>query len=361
MKFIQNRPLLRKSIQLLLVVFSFAVIFSMAIYHFTPANDSDYVEGVLWANETLTTGRLLNPDFCYPYAIPFGANIFMLPFVKLLGVSQLANSLGMLLFFAVLLFTCFYFVRVFTDGFVPTIFGVAIILLVYRSRVGENTFHHILFYQLGFICFLGIFSMAMKCIDRGFKTPYIIGLIGYSAWAGVNGITTITLSAIPLGCALLVSLLLQKHKQMSSKTIRCGCYLLCGVIAGYVIHLFVMRNIQQSGYIESAGTYTFQSVDSWIENARQFFADWFRIFVFSPENKRITSAEGIEVIIAIIYGLIMGIIPLSYIIHFKKLTEKERILYISSAVVWIVCIMQYILLRGLLIVYFIMRCLQMEL
>ena len=330
----------------MIITCSIIAIGSIAIYHFTPAKDSDYVEGVIWAKETLESGKLLNPDFIYPYAIPFGANLFMLPFVKLFGISQMANSFGMILFFGVLLTTLLYFVRCFTHRFSYSILGIAIILMAYRSTVGENQLHHILYYQLGFICFLGISAAVIRCIFQDKKTINVICVLLYSLWGGMNGISTIALANIPILVSLFISLFTSKLIEKNKRKLYCLLYLLIGTVVGFAIYFVSMRNVAESSYVEESGSFTFKGIDIWIDNLRSLPETWFKFFVNSPENKKITEFAGLEVLLSICIAIVIGGIPFCFIRCKKQSTEKAIIVYYAVIVVWLVCLMQYVLLRG---------------
>lgn len=69
MGFVKDDRARKKLVKAILLICSLTVIASMAVYQFTPARNSDYVEGVIWASESLKAGALLNPDYIYPYAI----------------------------------------------------------------------------------------------------------------------------------------------------------------------------------------------------------------------------------------------------------------------------------------------------
>ena len=75
-----------------MIILSIIIIGSVGICCFTPATNSDYVEGLFWADASIKNSSLLNPDYIYPYAIPFGANVIFIPFVYALGISQLGGA-----------------------------------------------------------------------------------------------------------------------------------------------------------------------------------------------------------------------------------------------------------------------------
>ena len=119
---------------------------------------SDYIEGTLWAYATIESGHILSDTFFYPYAIPFGANLLFAPFVRIFGISLLANRLGMLLFFAILCFTLYYFsAAVDTDGWKKYTI-MSLLLMSFSTQLVFNLLLHILYYSLGFVCMVGMLA-----------------------------------------------------------------------------------------------------------------------------------------------------------------------------------------------------------
>ena len=246
--------------QCIVYALSLIIIGSIAVYHFTPATDSDMVEGLIWAEEAIQSRKLLNPDFVYPYAIPFGANLIFIPFVFLFGTTQLANSLGMIFFYIIFLITCVYFFKSLNCDYLWVTVGIAIVVLAFRSDMGVNLLHHILFYQLGFVCLLGLLGASLNLFNKSerensHKTIDIFFLLFYSIWGGANGIPSILLACFPIiiSAFILYGTSLIKSEANKSYLIISG-FLFLGTLIGYGIFAYSIREIVEYGYIEKVGS-----------------------------------------------------------------------------------------------------------
>ena len=117
--------------KLLLLAASLLILICFFTYTFSPGGNSDAVEGVVWADASLRSGRVLSPSFVYGYAIPAGANLFMLPYVAAFGIGMLSNVLGMLTFSMVIILTAVFFIRSFTTDWIYTLSGAAVLISYY--------------------------------------------------------------------------------------------------------------------------------------------------------------------------------------------------------------------------------------
>ena len=337
---------MRQWYKMILAICALIIIISLGAYCFSPAKDSDFAEDAIWAEAMLQAGRVLNPDFAYPYAIPFGGNIFVFPFVALFGVGQLANSCGMFLFYLCFIITTAFFCGSFCKKPLGVLIGTAIIALSLRSGVGQNQLHHILYYQLGNICLIGSLAMSIWFIFHQPKKRYLFGLAFYSLWSGANGIVTIILATLPTLAALLFLLIVRMDDR--KKTGRCLLCVICAAVGGYLIYRFSMRGIQEGGYISGVGTYTFQSISTWFSSLRQLPEDWFSLFVlYGPEGRNIKTPGGLETAFSIMYGVAVAALPIYIVAEAKKEKKdyREAAVLVSAVFVWCICLAQYVFFR----------------
>lgn len=333
----------------IIAFFAAIILFAFAVYCFSPAGDSDFVEGTLWAEAALEAGRPLSPDFVYPYAIPFGGNLFILPFVYLFGVCQLANSCGMLLSYVVLVLTGAVFISSLTENKYAVLPGTALLILAYRSVVGANQLHHILYYQLGHICLLGILGTLFFIRRHRGGWKAWLGLALYTVWAGSNGLVLIVLSVVPVVVPVVLLPLLQGKRPQWKLFFA----LIAAALLGFVFYLLAMRGVRESGYLESTGSFRFQSPDRWGENLRAFPGDWFGLFGFDGQLKTAflpIPPTFLEKCISLVAGMVAGIIPVCFICGMRKHGKpfRDLDLYVLAAwvIVWAVCLLQYVLFRG---------------
>ena len=344
-----RNTLAQKWCEISLVILSFLIIAGIGAYCMSPAIDSDAVEGLFWADAAINSKSLLNSDFVYSYAIPFGPNLILIPFVKLFGISQFTNSIGMLFFYAAIVAINFLFLREVTHSNTKAIMGTAVMMLAFRTQVGVNLLHHILFYQLGFICLVGMMAAVLH-IMRVTDNEEMVGkkwyalLLLFSVWSGANGLPTILLATFPMIVANAMVVL--NRKTNNRMFVITGGIIILGAVAGYAIYTVSVRGIPVSNYLEKAGVYTFISSNDWIDHLRELPKLWVEFFMIAdPEGINLFSLAGMETVLSIGVALVAGVIPFYFIARFRKLDIMEIMIFSSAAAVWIVCLVQFVFIR----------------
>lgn len=333
----------------ILVISAVLILGSLTVYLFAPPNHdamSDTVEGLFWADAALSAHRPLNPDFVYPYAIPFGANLFMLPFVAIFGISLLSNALGMLFFCFVMFITCYQLCKTVTkNNFTLTILGTAIILLAFCSQMGVNLLHHILFYQLGFVCLLGLYGGILLALSNSKEKYKYIPLLLFSLWCGSNGLPSIMLASMPIIVSVCIICIIPKFEIYRSIFTKIVITVLGGTLCGFLLYKTSLYGIQEFGYLNSS--YVFNSIEEWLESLRKLPEDWLGLFFFrDPKGIKVLSLEGIVTLVTLSLSVLIGAVPFYYVVKIRNLECFEVILLIASIFVWLVTLMQYTLLRG---------------
>lgn len=332
---------------MLLSIIVFSIIVGSIIYYifYPDMIDSDSVEGVLWAKATLESGRILSKSFICSYAIPFGANLFMLPFVKMLGLSTLANSLGMLSFFVILLACIVCFSYVICQDLYKSMNISCIILLAFRTKLGLNLLRHLLFYQLGFVCILGISSMVLAILqnDNKHRNSKMAFFIFFSIWGSANGIVTMTLSVIPVLAGLVIFILLDADVREKTVCLKLMCAEIVASCVGLALYYIAMSGAGDSGYIANSGSLSLQSPSDWFWNICSLTEGWVDLFITNGFNNIF---DIIISCIEVIFSLAIGIVPIVVLYYYSKISKTEKyVLYITIAV-WCVCLAQYIFFRG---------------
>ena len=177
-------------------------IFSIGIFYY---DIPDYFEGVFWAEATLRSGSVINPDYVYYYLVPFGSNLIMAPFVALFGVSYIANQLGMLVYYLIYLAVLFHFSGVLYKENQKRLIFCAVISLFIYTYIGDNLLHHLLCYGIGFVCFLGELSCLVAISQKKQIVRNLVFLAFFCLWSSSNGPVTAALSGFPVMAALLIS------------------------------------------------------------------------------------------------------------------------------------------------------------
>ena len=165
----------------------------------------DYIEGVFWADATLRSGSVINPDYVYYYIVPFGSNLIMAPFVAIFGVSFIANQLGMLVYYLIYLAVLFRLSRILFEENQRRLIFCAVTSLFIFTYIGDNLLHHLLCYGIGFVCFLGELSCLIDLHRKKHSIRNLLLLAFFCLWSSSNGLVTAALSSFPVIFSLLLS------------------------------------------------------------------------------------------------------------------------------------------------------------
>lgn len=325
----------------LILFIALFVILSYYILNNTGSDyDSDFVEGTLWAKASIDSGRVLSDTFYYPYAIPFGSNLLFIPFVKLFGVSLLANRVGMFFFFIIVCGVFLYFSSAFNVGKGDTFFIISLLIMAFVNTLAFNLLLHILYYLLDYVCLVGMIG-ALMWIDKskGKRIHYVL-LALFTLWGAANGAVSACLSVFPM----LIALVFSGHKKPSNNVV---WIVIVFLICGLILYKVTMIGVIENKYIENASSYRFRDVSNWFENLNALPAAWIKLFITNdPTGISVFSAKGVLTVIELGLMLLFTGIPLPYILNYKKLKEAEKWVFISAAVVWIITLAQFIFFRG---------------
>ena len=359
---------MRKTAQLLTLLFAVIGVASLLTFHFSLPTikefeavedpsvharnvgliNSDQVDGIIWAEAALHAKRPLNPNFSYPYAIPYGANLILVPFVRMFGLRVLSNQLGMFLFSLIVLGVAVYLIRPLSCNWKDAAIGTAVIFLAFRSRMGANLLHHVLYYQLGFVCGMGMLGALFWIARRGtFTLSSAVLLVIFALWGGANGSTTIALAVFPVVVALSVI----RFKDVDGVLIhvywRCLAAIGVGLFLGLVAYRVGMLGTVEGSYIEGAGSYSFLNSCKWTENISVLPKTWINLFFTRiTEGVQINTLDGVETLFSLGMSIFVGVFPFYCLWRYAKLSIYERLVLVYGASVWLVCLMQFVLLRG---------------
>ena len=329
---------------LLTVVSGIFVVFSLSIgiNHY---DLYDYVEGVFWAEATLRSHSLINPDYVYFYLVPFGSNIIMAPFVRLFGVGFLANQLGMLVYFILYLAVVYFLACALYPNTRQQLLFCTIVSLFVYTYIGDNLLHHLLSYGIGFLCFMGELSCLIR-IRNGKKGLAWVLLIVFVLWSSVNGIVTVALSGGPVLLAFIIDQCF-RNSLSEKRNLR----LICTIAATTVIGLLLYRYIDHLANSLNMYKYRFMLADPdelVTHITHDFFADYLRLFSYNPNKDFLFNLKGLYALCKLAFAIVMAALPIFLWKTNKKTTDMfadndTSLILLASSLVILVCIGQYIL------------------
>ena len=218
-----------------ILAFSLVIIaFITVIYYMIGPSEgyihSDCVDTLTWANATVESGQLFSSTFCYPYLLPFGSTFLMYPFVAIFGFTMFAYRLAMLVFMIVFALAIYFCARGLGWSRNTGLIAVSVEFIIVSSsgKLRELFWEHIIHYSLG--AFLAFVLMAFmfyfinnykknKYSFKNSKKTVVFGVL-VALWAffsAFDGLTTLTLSTLPVLGAILLSIVFDTKNNIISK------------------------------------------------------------------------------------------------------------------------------------------------
>lgn len=291
--------------------------------------NSDSFDSLMWSYATLTSHRLLSPDFCYPYLLTFGGNVVFLPFVTIFGVgitAQKASLLFYFILFSVALFGAFY---VTVASLSKSFFGTGFALAVSTSGVViREQWTHLLYYNMGIILFLLGYTSFILFIKSGKKRYAILHAL-FIAVCAINGFSVIVLASAPFIIVSLTELYFGFSKDLSEVFKKILIFQGAGTIAGELIRLISKRGgIDSTGYEIFSMIYT--DSNEWINHIWMMIVQWYMHFGgCNTDAVMYLTKPGIFLAIALAVAAVTFIIPMIFMSKLDKLEVKHRVMTVS--------------------------------
>ncbi len=327
-----------------ILAFSLVIIaFITVIYYMLGPSEgyihSDCVDTLTWANATVESGQLFSSTFCYPYLLPFGSTFLMYPFVAIFGFTMFAYRLAMLVFMIVFALAIYFCARGLGWSRNTGLIAVSVEFIIVSSsgKLRELFWEHIIHYSLG--AFLAFVLMAFmfyfinnykknKYSFKNSKKTIVFGVL-VALWAffsAFDGLTTLTLSTLPVLGAILLSIVFDTKNNIISKAnkdmivsfviILVATVLGCGVLALITKDIDAGYGNAYSNIVEGG---------EWSNNALRFLEQWTTLLGADYEaGSAITSFKNILAAIKMAGSLVLFFTPVYAIFIYKRVVRSER-------------------------------------
>jgi len=330
----------------------FAFSFLTVLYYITgPAEGylhSDCTDSLLWAYATVESGEIIAQDFIYAALLPFSANIWMIPIIKIFGYTMTSQILSMSIFailFAASLLWVFNTLRL-SLPLNFTASGCVLMLLSSSVKMREIMWEHVIYYSLALLLFNCLLSLSLTAVrswesyceskERKPLIKFILSLVFLAIIAtgtATNGIQVILMTTIPVFVGIAAEAFFNaKEKLINLKNIGRGA-----VVASLpffsLIGLLVLKTIQGNVEIWYTNYYSqLSSIENWQTNLFKFHKHFLTLIGFNDANKSLFPNESTENIItetaiynifAIVIFALLLLIPIIGMFFYKKYKNKE--------------------------------------
>ena len=313
----------------------------------------DYTEGIPLAEASIRAGALFDPEYMYYYLIPLGPNVWMAPFVILFGYSMIANRLGMLVYYVLLMAAVWYLSGgLFEQKKDRLLFSAFLNLFVY-TYVGDNLLHHLIGYGIGFVCLLVQLACVMAVGNGRASVREYVLLVLAGIWAAVNGEVTSALSCIPVILAVLYC----GYRNRNLKKYAGVLVILAAVTAAgmgvykYIDTHVVSRHMYDTRFLLDTAENTGAKIFA------QLPGDYLKLFFYDPAGESVFSPEGILMLVRLVFALLIPAVPFLAMRAEKnngirhQTNEAEEIFLYAHLLVLAVCFGEYLLVETTVLRY----------
>lgn len=331
---------------LLTVISGLFIIFSFSI-GLNGYDAYDYAEGVFWAEATLKSHSLVNPDYVYYYLVPLGSNVIMAPFVYLFGTSYIANQLGMIVFFVLYIALVYRLASLLYQKTHHRLLFCTITSLFIFTYAGDNLLHHLLSYGIGLLCFLGELCCLIEIRDSKKTLPFVL-LVVLAFWASANGIASVALSGVPVFLAMLV-LSYQKGTLFKKNTIITFCLFVFATLAGLAFYKYC-DSIATTLNMYNDRFMLAEPDDLATHFTHDLIVDYLRVFLYNPKDTYLFSFTGLFGLAKLGFAFISIAAPVALWIKRRKSptietngNENVSLVLWSCLLLMLVCVGQYVI------------------
>lgn len=300
-----------------------AVLVIMTILYyiwFCMANEmtSDCADTILWTKAMIDSGRIFSDTFGYAAYIPFGGQLIMYLFVKIFGVSMLAQRLSMtvfvIIFFAVLMLLLkkiFNNIEYITSGIM--LMGIT---LCVSEKLREIFFGHIIYYSLG-VLFFWVFIVLIEAIINGKNKKISISLLAiWTFLTATDDMLTLALSLVPAMAAVVFFWAVGDRKKDKE------CYIIIAVmlVLGVIGYKCGKNLITAEGSYYGEAYSTFSNSGKWADNLIKLIPHWYTLLGVNVDSGvEFASVNGIIALIRIVYATLIIISPVYMLINCGKI------------------------------------------
>ena len=111
---------------------------------------SDFTDTIYWANASLESGKVFDPEFRYAGLLPFSANLWFIPLIARFGVSMTAQVVGMVIFALVFAASLYFMCRSleWSRSRSALTVGITALILSLSEKLREIMWGHVIYYSL---------------------------------------------------------------------------------------------------------------------------------------------------------------------------------------------------------------------
>jgi hypothetical protein len=323
------------------LVFMLAAIASVIYFICGPMEGylhSDFTDTIYWANASLESGRVFDPEFGYAALLPFSANLWFTPLIAFFGVSMTTQVIGMIIFTFVFAASLYFMCRS-LEWSIPwsaSAVGVTVLLLSTSSKLREIMWGHVIYYSLILVLlFVGI-GLAVRLLRKRTVTLCILTAL-WAILSATDGLQIVAMVLLPVAGAILAERFFDGSKKLTCEenlkpAVAAAMIVLAGAVG--LALLSVLKGDITAEYAD--GHMKLVSVRLWMDNLLLLPTAWFELVGFDEIK---LGMGGVEAVVATLGGVAMIVAPVMLIFDYKSIERSEtKILLWSHLAVSVVTV-----------------------
>ena len=283
---------------------------------------SDFTDTIYWANASLESGRVFDPNFRYAALLPFSANLWFIPLIAIFGVSMTAQVIGMIIFALIFAASLWFMCRSleWSVSWSSITVGITMLILSSSVKLREIMWGHVIYYSLILVLLFVGLGLAVRLLRK--RTPTLCVLTAlWAMLSATNGLQIVAMVLLPIAGGVLAEIFFNEKKKLTDKS---NFYPLCvsvGIILAGTVGLILLSVIKgdiRAGYAEAHMELT--SVNNWDDNLLKLPKAWFGLLGFDEINKDLGK---LPALLSALVGAVIAILPISLAFNYKKIEEVE--------------------------------------
>lgn len=275
---------------------------------------ADCVDTMFWTQMMSDYGKLFTPNFRYAALIPFGGQLFMYPFVKLLGVTMQAQMLSMTLFAVVFGVAVYFCAKAVSGSGKWAMFTVALMYstLVVSVKLREIFFGHIIYYSLGVLFFAVAFYLVCRMLEMEWNRRFLLYGGALFVWiflTATDGLLSMVQCMVPVFGALVLQWCFsgKQGKGMEWKLYVIGGIICVAGLLGYVAGSALSGDLV-AGYANAYSS--FDAPADWTDNLLKLLPQWYQLLGVNVKSGELfLSVGGMTNLLRIVFATVLALIP----------------------------------------------------
>ncbi len=320
---------------------------------------SDCTDSLYWANASIESGRLIADNFRYAALLPFSANLWMIPLIKIFGFGMTAQTVSMVIFAALYLASQIWLFRSLRFSWTMSFTSSALLLMLLSSstKLREIMWEHVIYYSLAIVFFNCLIALSLSLIrawesykngtDAKAKTSlivYAVLLAVASACISTNGLPIIVMTTLPVCLGIAAELIFDTKNKLFCKNNLAKLGSVAGIAIFSAIGFALLQLLKGGVVADYTNIYSqFSLSKDWWEHIFLFPTDLLTLMGFTDTAAKFTSLDGILAFLTIVVTLLILLVPTVALFFYKRIKNAgTRIVLLSHTILFAVLLFMFI-------------------